>query len=126
LTKQDIRYLIGFVPTVGYIRIRDGQPFTYLSMRAVPMIDLSGLEVLATLYEKMVHEDKVLILTGLQPAVLQMLERAKLVDAIGRDNFFWSSDRAIYVAEQPYICPHCSPPELAAMSVTASEILETD
>jgi sulfate permease, SulP family len=63
---------------------------------------------------------------GLQPAVLQMLERAKLVDAMGRDNFFWSSDRAIYVAEQRYTCPHCSPPELAAISVTAGEILETN
>lgn len=97
-----------------------------LSMRAVPMIDLSGLEALTTLHEKMAHEGKVLMLTGVHPAVMRMLERAKLDEAIGRDNFFWSSDRAIYVAEQRYICPQCAPPELAAISVAAGEILEVE
>ncbi|MBE7474209.1 MAG: SulP family inorganic anion transporter [Anaerolineales bacterium] len=97
-----------------------------LSMRAVPMIDLSGLEALTTLHEKMAHEGKVLMLTGVHPAVMKMLERAKLDEAIGRDNFFWSSDRAIYVAEQRYICPQCAAPELAAISVAAGEILEVE
>ncbi|HXV42482.1 MAG TPA: SulP family inorganic anion transporter [Anaerolineae bacterium] len=97
-----------------------------LSMRAVPMIDLSGLEVLAALHEKMSHSGKVLMLTGVQPSVMRMLERSKLAEAIGQENFFWSSDRAIFVAEQRYSCPQCNPAELAAMQVVASEILEIE
>lgn len=109
----------------AFAQLKDVQVLI-LSMRAVPMIDLSGLEALITLHEKMVHEGKVLMLTGVHPAVMRMLERSKLDQALGRDNFFWSSDRAIYVAEQRYICPQCAPPELAAISVTAGEILEVE
>jgi SulP family sulfate permease len=109
----------------AFAQLKDVQVLI-LSMRAVPMIDLSGLEALTTLHEKMVHEGKVLMFTGVHPAVMRMLKRSKLDQALGRDNFFWSSDRAIYVAEQRYICPQCAPPELAAISVTAGEILEVE
>lgn len=109
----------------AFAQLKDVQVLI-LSMRAVPMIDLSGLEALTTLHEKMEHEGKVLMLTGVHPTVMYMLERSKLDQAIGRDNFFWSSDRAIYVAEQRYICPQCAPSELAAISVTAGEILEVE
>lgn len=109
----------------AFAQLKDVQVLI-LSMRAVPMIDLSGLEALTTLHEKMTHEGKVLMLTGVHPAVMHMLERSRLDQEIGRDNFFWSSDRAIYVAEQRYICPQCAPPELAAISVAAGEILEVE
>lgn len=78
-----------------------------LSMRAVPMIDVSGLEVLASLHEQMRHQGQVLMMTGVQPNVMRMLERSKLAQAIGPENFFWSSDRAIIVAEQQHDCPLC-------------------
>jgi SulP family sulfate permease len=81
-----------------------------LSMRAVPMIDISGMEALAALQEKLHHEGKALMMASVQPKVMQMLERSHLVEAIGRDNFFWSADRAILVAEQRYTptCPQCA------------------
>lgn len=97
-----------------------------LSMRAVPVIDLSGLEALATLHEKLAHGGKILMLAGVQPSVLQMLERSKLIEAVGRDNCFWSADRAILVAEQRYTCPQCNPQELAEMAVVTTEILEAE
>jgi SulP family sulfate permease len=76
-----------------------------LSMRAVPNIDISGLEVLTALHEKMAHEGKILMMAAVQPQVMSMLERASLVDVIGRDKFFWSADRAILVAEKRYLLP---------------------
>jgi SulP family sulfate permease len=79
-----------------------------LSMRAVPMIDVSGLEALASLHEQMQHQSKVLLVSGIQPNVMRMLERGKLAQAIGPDNFFWSADRAILTAEQRYSCPMCA------------------
>jgi SulP family sulfate permease len=34
---------------------------------------------------------------------MRMIERAGLDEEIGHDNFFWSADRAILVAEQRYL-----------------------
>ncbi|MEZ4861915.1 MAG: SulP family inorganic anion transporter [Caldilineaceae bacterium] len=80
--------------------------FLILSMRGVPLIDLTGIEVLTELNERMTHAGKTLMLTGVQPGVMQMLERSKLDHAIGKENFFWSSDRAILQAEQRYLIEH--------------------
>lgn len=78
-----------------------------LSMRAVPMIDISGLEVLAGLHEKMEGAGKVLMLSGVHSAVRRQMERSGLSEAIGGENFFWSADLAIVAAEQQHTCPYC-------------------
>lgn len=83
-----------------------------LSMRAVPAIDISGLEALSTLHEQMRHQDKVLMFSGVHPNVMRMLERSQLAQAIGPENFFWSSDRAILTAEQRHACPICASQEV--------------
>jgi sulfate permease, SulP family len=75
-----------------------------LSMRGVPMIDVSGVEVLASLYERMHQGGKTLMFSGVHANVMRMLERSKLAEAIGRENFFWASDRAIVVAAKRHIC----------------------
>jgi len=74
-----------------------------LSMRAVPLIDLTGIEVLTSLHERLEEAGKTLMLTGVSPRVMQMIERSKLDAAIGKENFFWSTDRAILQAEQRYL-----------------------
>ena len=79
-----------------------------LSMRAVPMMDVSGLEVMASLYEKMHHEGRVLMLCSLQPDVVRTLERGGLKAMIGEENIFWSADRAIMVAEARGGCALCA------------------
>jgi len=78
-----------------------------LSMRAVPLIDLSGIEALAGLFEKMEHENQVLMLSGVQPGVMKMLHRSGLDKQIGEDHIFWSSEQAIVEAENRYPCPYC-------------------
>lgn len=84
----------------------DGTHVLILSMRAVPLIDVSGIEALAGLFEKMEHADKILMLSGVQPGVLDMLKRAGLYDQIGEDRIFWSSEQAIVEAENR-MCPYC-------------------
>ena len=86
---------------------RDEMHVVILSMRAVPLIDLSGIEALATLNEELRHAGKELLLAGVQPPVMRMLERSHLDQAIGADNFFWSADRAIVAAEERFACPLC-------------------
>ncbi len=74
-----------------------------LSMRAVPLIDISGVEALRELNGSLRADGKLLMLAGTQPRVVQYLERAGLDHEIGQSNFFWSSDRAILVAEQRFL-----------------------
>jgi sulfate permease, SulP family len=78
-----------------------------LSMRGVPMIDLSGIEALMTLHESMHKEGQILMLSGVQPGVMLMLERSGLNKMIGAENFFWGADQAIIAAEERHECPFC-------------------
>lgn len=84
-----------------------------LSMRAVPLIDISGIEALSSLAEKMTAAGKALMMTGVQPRVMHYMERAGLDHEIGKENFFWSSDRAILVAEQRYLLSDAHDAEVA-------------
>jgi sulfate permease, SulP family len=77
--------------------------YLILSMRAVPLIDLSGIEALTGLAETLHDQGKTLMLAGVNPKVMYMLQRAGADLLIGKDNFFWSADRAILVAEQRYL-----------------------
>ena len=78
-----------------------------LSMRAVPLIDTSGLEALLRLNQKIQAQGGTLMLAGVHDNVRKMMERAGLVDALHADRFFWSSDQAI-MAAQKNTCLHCS------------------
>lgn len=77
-----------------------------LSMRGVPLLDTSGLQVLAALRERVAHDGGTLMVTGAHDSVKTMLERGGLLDAIGRDNVFWSADQAIVAAEKR-ACRQC-------------------
>jgi SulP family sulfate permease len=89
-----------------------------LSMRAVPLIDLTGIEALASLQEQLRHAGKRLLLAGVQPNVLHMMERAGLDQQIGKENFFWSADQAILAAERALL-----PASATKDEVTPTELL---
>ncbi|MGL4648519.1 MAG: SulP family inorganic anion transporter, partial [Caldilineaceae bacterium] len=88
----------------AFAREEDAQVLI-LSMRAVPLIDITGVEALRGLHETLHAQGKTLMLAGTQPRVLEYLQRAGLDSELGAENFFWSSDRAILVAEQRYLLP---------------------
>jgi SulP family sulfate permease len=71
-----------------------------LSMRAVPLIDTSGLEVLQRLHHKITAEGGTLMLAGVHERVREILVRGGLEKSIGVHNFFWSSDQAIVESEK--------------------------
>lgn len=77
-----------------------------LSMRGVPMIDTSGLESLKRLSERLHKRNAVLMFAGVHENVMQMMRRGGLVDEIGEQNYFWSSDQAIVAAES-HACAYC-------------------
>jgi len=78
-----------------------------LSMRGVPHIDMSGLEAIKRLHEHLHKSGTMLMFAGVHKNAMRMMERAGLVEEIGGENFFWSSDQAIVEAEARG-CPHCA------------------
>lgn len=71
-----------------------------LSMRGVPLIDVSGLELLEEVLEAQHKCGGELMVCALQPSVRTMLERSRLIDEIGERNIFWAADAAILEANR--------------------------
>ena len=69
-----------------------------LSMRGVPLIDVSGLHAVEHLWRNQREKGGLLYLTGLQPQVRRMFERGGMVKLFGSDKFLWSADQAILKA----------------------------
>lgn len=71
-----------------------------LSMRGVPLVDSAGLEAIQRLYEKLHRQGGTLMFAGVHDNARAMMERGGLLEIIGEENFFWSSDQAIVEAEK--------------------------
>ena len=90
-----------------------------LSMRGVPLIDTEGLEEIQRLHGRLRKQGGTLMFAGVHENARAMMERDGLVQSIGEENFFWSSDQAIVEAERRG-CSFCesemdkSPENLAA------------
>jgi sulfate permease, SulP family len=69
-----------------------------LSMRGVPMVDVSSVHALEHIWRNQQRHGGHLLVTGLQPQARRILERTGLVDTIGSEHFFWSADQAIVYA----------------------------
>src|SRR5215213_3557262 len=79
-----------------------------LSMRGVSLIDTAGIEAIHRLHARLHQRGGTLMFAGVHDNARNMMERGGLVDAIGEDNFFWSSDQAIVEAEHRG-CKFCQP-----------------
>ena len=71
-----------------------------LSMRGVSLIDTAGIEALHHLHEKLHMQGGTLMFAGVHENAYTMMKRGGLVQTIGEENFFWSSDQAIVEAEK--------------------------
>lgn len=71
-----------------------------LSMRGVSLVDTAGLEAIHHLHERLHKQGGTLMFAGIHDNARKMMERGGLVNLIGEDNFFWSSDQAIVEAER--------------------------
>lgn len=78
-----------------------------LSMRGVSLVDTAGIEAIHRLHERLHKQGGTLMFAGVHDNARNMMERGGLVDAIGEQNFFWSSDQAIVEAEHRG-CKFCS------------------
>lgn len=66
-----------------------------LRMRYVPLIDAAGLHALEILHERLIHNDTVLILSGVNPQVRRFISQSHIDDKIGKENIVDHIDKAI-------------------------------
>ncbi|WKZ48234.1 MAG: SulP family inorganic anion transporter [Anaerolineales bacterium] len=78
-----------------------------LSMRGVSLIDTAGIEAIHRLHERLHKQGGALMFAGVHDNAYNMMKRGGLVETIGAENFFWSSDQAIVAAEKRG-CRFCS------------------
>lgn len=71
-----------------------------LSMRGVPLIDTAGLEAIHRVHHRLQEQGGTLMFAGVHNNAYDMMKRGGLVEVIGKENFFWSSDQAIVEAEK--------------------------
>ena len=69
-----------------------------LSMRGVPVIDLSGIQALIELVEELESHGTEVYLTSVQPKVLEEMRKGGLVDMIGEEYIFQSAEQAIVLS----------------------------
>jgi SulP family sulfate permease len=66
-----------------------------ISLRGVPLIDTSGIQVLDDIRLDLIIKHCDLKLTSLQPHVEKMIRRSDFINKIGEDAVYWSADQAI-------------------------------
>lgn len=71
-----------------------------LSMRGVPVIDLSGIQAMLELVEELGEEGIKVMLTSVQPKVEKKLRQGGLMEIIGEDHVFASAEFAILEAAE--------------------------
>ncbi|WP_027398821.1 SulP family inorganic anion transporter [Anaerovorax odorimutans] len=74
-----------------------------ISMRGVPIIDVSGVQALTELVLNLQENGTSIMLTSVQPKVMKILKQGRLIDIIGEENVFESAEYAIVCANNKHI-----------------------
>jgi len=69
-----------------------------ISMEGVAFMDLSAIQALDRLYDQLAQKECRVLICGLQPQVENLLRQSHIVEKIGEDSVFWSTDQAILAA----------------------------
>lgn len=65
------------------------------SMRGVPFADASGTQAVQEMTAELSEKNIQVYFTAVQPPVMEMFSRCGLSDDVGKEKFFWSTDKAI-------------------------------
>lgn len=108
--KVKVAYLTGtiFFAVVDKLskKLREEEGLTeglILSMRGVPVIDVSGIQALTDLVKEMDECGTEVYLTSVQPKVYHIMEQGGLIDLIGKEHVFNSAQHAIVVAMEEHM-----------------------
>ncbi|MEZ5965739.1 MAG: SulP family inorganic anion transporter [Planctomycetota bacterium] len=91
-------------------RVERAPHFFLLRMRQVPAIDATGMHALQRFFETCHQRGTVLLVSGVQPRVRDVLVRSGLLDRIGASNFHPHSRAALAAARSCLAAAHAGPP----------------
>ncbi|MEG4117499.1 SulP family inorganic anion transporter [Microcoleus sp. N9_B4] len=98
---------------VTFLRDEPEVKYLILRMRFVPNMDTTGIVALEDIYRDLKRHNCRLLLTGLQPEVQNLLERSGLLDKIGKENCFETTDAAVCALTPTAISCPLSPPSVS-------------
>lgn len=101
--KTRVAYITGplYFGTANKLRDRlkevvtDDKEYVIFSVRGVPIADLSGVNALNELCDELIAKNKKIYFSCVNPTVGEMFQRCGLEEKIGKDNFFWSTDKVL-------------------------------
>lgn len=74
--------------------------YMILSMRGVPLIDTTGVQMLAEMSANLRKQGTKVLFVGVQPKVKEMMARGGLVEQVGEKYFFWGVEQSIVAIEK--------------------------
>ncbi len=75
--------------------VTDDEEYVIFSVRGVPIADLSGVNAFEELCDLLLKQNKKIYFSCVNPTVAEMFQRCGLEEKIGKENFFWSTDKAL-------------------------------
>ncbi len=101
--KTKVAYITGplYFGTANKLRQRlqevvtNDEEYVIFSVRGVPIADLSGVNAFSELCDELVSGGKTIYFSCVNPAVAEMFQRCGLEEKIGKENFFWSTDKVL-------------------------------
>ncbi len=72
-----------------------GKEQIIFSLRGVPLADLSGVQALQEICGRLTQSNTAVYFASLQPPVREIFEKLELIEKIGEDHFYWSTDQAL-------------------------------
>ncbi len=72
-----------------------GKKQVIFSLRGVSMADLSGVQALQEICARLMENGAGVYFASVQPSVQEMFERLDLIEQVGQDHFYWSTDQAL-------------------------------
>jgi SulP family sulfate permease len=107
--RTDVIYITGplFFGTASILEdklpSKTSKEILIFSMRGVTMADVSGVQALMELCNKLHNIDTKLYFSCVQNNVMEMFKRCGMVEIVGEDAFFWSTDKALdYIRGQNF------------------------
>ena len=79
-----------------YEVVTDDEEYVIFSVRGVPIADLSGVNAFSELCDELMAQNKKIYFSCVNPAVAEMFQRCGLEQKIGKENFFWSTDKVLH------------------------------
>ncbi len=101
LSRTGVVYISGPLYFGSTRRLEDalealaGKEQIIFSLRGVPLADLSGVQALQEICARLVQNNAAVYFASLQPPVKEIFERLELIEKIGEDHFYWSTDQAL-------------------------------